>query len=243
MRTYAIRRVSTNKQEVERQLFETGIHFDEEFSYKSSGKDVTSVKGLMDCLDTLTQGDVLYFHDISRCARNTRQLLEIVESLTARGVTVKFYKEGIEFGGKGGGALQEAMGKMMLTLLGAVHTFQRTMQNSSTKDGLARAKAKGVKLGAANKKWQEANKNVIRKLNDKTRKDAIEHAETLRKEVEMMVSMKMTLEPMSRKLTELKLYTQRGNKYTTSGVKSLCGYLGLFGSSVNERYESLMQKA
>ena len=241
MKTYAIRRVSTNKQEVERQLFETGIHFDEEFSYKSSGKDVKSVKGLMDCLSTLTQGDVLYFHDISRCARNTRQLLEIVETLTARGVTVKFYKEGIEFGGQGGGALQEAMGKMMLTLLGAVHTFQRTMQNSSTKDGLERAKAKGVKLGAANAKWQKANKGVVRKLNDKTRADATKHAESLRPQIEMMVSNKMPFDPMAQKLNELKLTTAKGKKYTAGSVRNLCKYLGFDGKNVDARYGQLVK--
>lgn len=236
----AYRRVSTKEQELGRQLFQTDITFDLEFSDKLSGKDMKNRKGFQECVESLVFGDTLYFHDISRCARNTQQLLEVVKLLTERGITVVFYKENLEFGGKGGDALKEAMSSMMLTLLGAVHTFQRTMQNSSTKDGLERAKAKGVKLGAANENWKKANRGMAEKQRRRTRDVAIKHAEKYRKEVEMMISMRMALDPIAQKLKELKLYTLTDKPYTASGVKNLCRYLGLEGKTAEERYNNMM---
>ncbi len=242
-KTVAYRRVSTESQNTERQLFETGINFDLEFEDKLSGKNTANREGLQACIKALHKGDTLYIHDISRAGRNTEQVLAFIRELNEKGVTVKFYKESLEFGGAGGDPIKAAIGQMVLTVLAACHTLFLTNNATATKEGLARAKARGVKLGASNKKWQEANRDVVRKQNEKTRADATTHAETLRKEVEMMVSMKIPFHRMADKLKELNLLTSKGKFYTAGSVRSLCKYLGLVGSSVDERYESLMQKA
>lgn len=109
-----------------------------------------------------------------------------------------------------------------------------------TKAALDAAKRKGVKLGAANPKWQDANKDVVRRVNEGARSDAQVHAETLRKEVEMMVSMKLSFDAMASKLKELNKKTPKDKWYTAGSVRNLCGYLGITGKSINARYESLM---
>lgn len=109
-----------------------------------------------------------------------------------------------------------------------------------TKAALDAAKRKGVKLGSSNTKWQDANKDTLRRLNNGVRSDAVVHAETLRKEVEMMVSMKMSFDAMASKLKEINKKTPKDKWYTAGSVRNLCTYLNITGKSVSERYESLM---
>ena len=130
--------------------------------------------------------------------------------------------------------------KMMLHILLTVSQNESDQISKRTKAALASAKRKGVKLGSANAKWQEANKDVVRRLNDTTRSDALNHAEKLRREVEMMVSMKFSFDTMANKLKELDKKTSKGKPYTAGSVRNLCGYLNITGKTANERYESLM---
>ena len=55
------------------------------FSDMVSGKD-TNRPGLQAMLDYIREGDVLYVESISRLARSTRDLLQIVDQLQAKGV-------------------------------------------------------------------------------------------------------------------------------------------------------------
>lgn len=220
----AYRRVSTLDQDLGRQLFKTGIHFDLEFSDKSSGKEMKNREGFQECLGILEKGDTLYFHDISRCARNTQQLLEVVKLLTGKGITVVFYKENLEFGGEGGDPLKAAMSSMMLTLLGAVHEFQRTMGNSATKDGLRRAKANGVKLGSASPNYNPKPRD---QYNKRSSVKAKEFAEQYRTQVSMMVSEGWSLDRIATKMKQLDLKTSRGCYYTANSVRNLVNHLGI----------------
>lgn len=49
-------------------------------------------------LTVFKKKDTLFVHSICRLARNQRDLLNIVEGLTSKGVVVKFVTENLEFG-------------------------------------------------------------------------------------------------------------------------------------------------
>ena len=83
--------------------------------------------------------DMVVVKDISRFARNTRDLLELVEKLTAKGVEFVSKKEAID--------TTTPTGKFMLTVFGAVAELEREYILQRQKEGIAIAKANGVYKG------------------------------------------------------------------------------------------------
>ena len=105
-------RVSTQEQNTVRQevlLSELGV--DEIFIDKASGKN-TQRPELKRMMDYVRQGDTVVVESISRFARNTRDLLELVEKLTEKQVEFISKKEAID--------TSTPTGKFMLTVFGAV---------------------------------------------------------------------------------------------------------------------------
>lgn len=128
-------RVSSIAQSTERQL--AGIELDKTFEDKVSGKD-TNRPALQACLDYLRDGDVLHVHSMDRLARNLDDLRRIVKDLTGRGVVVQFHKEGQTFTGD-----DSPMANLLLSLLGAVAEFERSLIKERQREGIALAKAAG----------------------------------------------------------------------------------------------------
>ena len=73
--------------------------------------------------------------EISRFARNTRDLLDLVETLTAKGVEFVSKKEAID--------TTTPTGKFMLTVFGAVAELEREYILQRQKEGIAAAKKQG----------------------------------------------------------------------------------------------------
>lgn len=132
-------RVSSAEQNSQRQL--EGIHLDKVFEDKVSGKD-TSRPGLTACLGHLREGDTLNVHSMDRMARNLDDLRKMVKDLTAKGVAVRFVKEGLTFTGDDG-----PMANLLLSMLGAVAEFERSLIRERQLEGIALAKAAGVYKG------------------------------------------------------------------------------------------------
>ena len=89
-------RVSTIEQNTERQLKD--IACDRIYEEKISGKD-TNRPQLQAMLSNIRSGDIINIHEMSRLARNTRDLLNLVEEITSKGATVVFHKENLTFKG------------------------------------------------------------------------------------------------------------------------------------------------
>ena len=104
-------RVSTVDQNIERQL-EQLQYCDELFIDKVSGKDIERPK-LQEMLRHIRKGDIIEVTSIDRLARNNIDLQNLVKEITAKGVVIKFLKEGLTFGGEGN---DKAISKMMLTM-------------------------------------------------------------------------------------------------------------------------------
>lgn len=132
-------RVSTAEQNDARQL--AGIEADRVFIDRASGKTADR-PALVECLAYVRAGDVLVVHSMDRLARNLDDLRRIVKDLNAKGVVVQFLREGLSFSGD-----DSPMANMLLSMLGAVAEFERSLILERQREGIAIAKAKGVYKG------------------------------------------------------------------------------------------------
>ena len=130
-------RVSTTDQNTERQL--DGVKVDKTFTDKCSGGS-TDRPALTDLLDYIREGDIVHVHSIGRLARNLQDLLSLVEMFKTKGVTLKFHKESLTFEG----SVTNAMQDLMLSMIGAVAQFEKAMINERQREGIEKAKARGV---------------------------------------------------------------------------------------------------
>ena len=121
-------RVSTAEQNEARQL-EALEKFGIEkwFKEKVSAKD-TNRPQLQELLNFVRENDTVYIHDFSRLARNTKDLLEIVEQLTEKNVALVSNKESID--------TSTPTGKLMLTMIGAIYEFERQNLLERQKEGI-----------------------------------------------------------------------------------------------------------
>ena len=132
-------RISTTDQNTARQevlMEELGVG--QVFIDRMSGKS-TDRPELKRMMNFVREGDVVMVESISRFARNTRDLLELVEKLTAKGVEFVSKKEAID--------TTTPTGKFMLTVFGAVAELEREYILQRQKEGIAIAKANGVYKG------------------------------------------------------------------------------------------------
>ena len=132
-------RVSTVEQNEDRQiegLKKYGI--EKWFIEKVSGKD-TNRPQLQQMLDFVREGDTIYIHDFSRLARSTKDLLNIVDTLTEKKVHLVSNKEAVDS--------STPSGKLMLTMIGAIAEFERANLLERQKEGIEIAKKKGVYMG------------------------------------------------------------------------------------------------
>ena len=140
-------RVSTVEQNESRQIEALEKHDIEKwFTEKVSGKD-TNRPELQAMLDFVREGDTIYIHDFSRLARSTKDLLEIVDQLTAKGVHLVSNKENIDS--------STPAGKLMLTMIGAIAEFERQNLLERQAEGIAIAKREGKFKGGQVKKINE----------------------------------------------------------------------------------------
>ena len=139
-------RVSSVDQNDARQL--DGLVLDKIFTDKASGKDVHRPQ-LQAMLSHVREGDHVYVHSMDRLSRSLKDLQEVVESLTARGVAVEFCKENLRFErpGSNGTSHSAAYSKLLLQMLGAVGEFERALIRERQREGIAIAKTKGVYKG------------------------------------------------------------------------------------------------
>ena len=110
-------RVSIQEQNTDRQealMAELGV--DEVYIDRMSGKN-THRPELKKMMEHVRRGDTVIVESISRFARNTRDLLELVERLTEKGVEFVSKKEAID--------TVSPTGKFMLTVFGAVAELER----------------------------------------------------------------------------------------------------------------------
>lgn len=107
------------------------------YEERQSGKSATDRPVLQEALGVLREGDTLRVKSPDRLARSTRDLLDIIEHVEARGAAVEFVDSPALNTGS-------AQGRFMLTILGAVAELERATIRERQAKGIAAAKARGV---------------------------------------------------------------------------------------------------
>lgn len=159
---YAYIRVSTDKQTVENQRFEIqnfaqernwGI--DKWVSETVSGTKLAKERKLGSLLKKMKKGDTLIITEISRLGRNLMQIMSILNLCMSKETMVLTVKERYELG-------NNINSQILAFAFGLSAQIERDLISQRTKEGLARRKAEGMKLGR-----ERGSKNTRYKLDTK----------------------------------------------------------------------------
>ena len=132
-------RVSTEHQETARQQeIMSNYKVDRIFSEKLSGANADRPQ-LRAMLDYVRDGDTLYVESISRLGRSTKDLLNIIDTLTDKNVTLISHKENID--------TDTPTGKFMLTVFAALSQLEREQLRQRQREGIEIAKTQGKYTG------------------------------------------------------------------------------------------------
>jgi DNA invertase Pin-like site-specific DNA recombinase/predicted nucleotidyltransferase len=140
MSTYGYARVSTEGQTLDTQveaLRAAGCI--KIFREKVTGA-IADRAQLRRAIDKLAAGDVLMVTRLDRLARSTRDLLNILDTITGKGA-------GFRSLGDTWADTTTPHGRLMITVLGGLAEFERELIRARTGEGRERAKARGVQLG------------------------------------------------------------------------------------------------
>jgi DNA invertase Pin-like site-specific DNA recombinase len=148
MVVYAYLRVSTDHQDVASQrhgILEYAnsrglapVKFIEEIISGRTSWRERSVGQLL--TNTAQLGDVVIFAEISRMARSTLQVLEILECSLSRGISVHIAKQNLVIA-------EDLQSRIAATILGLAAEIEREFISMRTKEALEKLKAEGKSLG------------------------------------------------------------------------------------------------
>ena len=154
-------RVSTEQQNEERQIkaaIDLGIDSEHIYIDKQSGKNADR-KQLKEMIKFARKGDTVYCDSISRIARNTKDLLNIIEELNQKQVEFVSLKENID--------TSTPQGKFTLTIFAALSELERECILQRQAEGIAIAKEQGKYKGRQPKKIDH---NAFKKACEEWRK-------------------------------------------------------------------------
>jgi len=138
MTTVGYARVSSTGQDLTVQL-EKLAGCDKVFKEKRSGVDAGR-PALNACLEYLREGDTLLVTKLDRLARSTRDLYRIISNLAERGVSFKVVDDpSVD--------TTSRTGKLIMGILALIAEFENDIRRERQKDGINKAKAKGVRFG------------------------------------------------------------------------------------------------
>src|SRR5689334_10859448 len=149
-------RVSTDGQTLDAQhttLRAAGA--DKVFAEKVSGAK-TDRRQLQLAIEALGAGDVLLVTRLDRLARSTRDLLNVLATISDKGAGFKSLADAWA-------DTTTAHGRLMLTVLGGLAEFERELIRARTGEGRERAKANGQSLGRPFKLTPHQRSEAIRR--------------------------------------------------------------------------------
>ena len=132
-------RVSTEEQNTDRQdELMKELNVEKVYTDKASGKD-RERPGLKEMMNFVRDGDTVVVESISRFARSTKDLLNLIEELKGKGV--EFYSKKETFD------TTTPQGKFVMTMFGALAELEREQIMQRQAEGIAEAKKKGKYTG------------------------------------------------------------------------------------------------
>lgn len=168
MNSIGYARVSTSGQTLDAQLEQLGAAgCDSVFKETMSGARSDRPE-LRKALATLSEGDVLVIKRLDRLARSTRDLLDIVHEIETKGAKLKALTDSWA-------DTTTPTGKLILTVLGGLAEFERSLIAERTAEGRERARRAGRRLGRP-PKLSQYQRDVVFKM----RLDGQDNAEIAR---------------------------------------------------------------
>jgi DNA invertase Pin-like site-specific DNA recombinase len=132
-------RVSTSDQNLAVQHAELEAHGCERvFTDKATGTNIARA-GLTDMLEFVREGDTLVVVRLDRFARSLSDLYAMLEHLTRQGVAFHCLRQSID--------TSTSTGKLTLAILGAVAEFENDLRRERQREGIDRARERGVYKG------------------------------------------------------------------------------------------------
>jgi len=113
-------------------------HCDKVFQEKKSGTSAQRPR-LQTCLEYVREGDTLVVTRLDRLARSTLHLCQIAETLKDKQVNLHVVDQNID--------TQDATGRLLFHMLGAIGQFETEIRAERQRDGIAKAKERGVRFG------------------------------------------------------------------------------------------------
>ena len=142
-------RVSTILQNEARQIaLLENERYERLFMDKLSGRDMNTRPALKEMLDFVREGDTILCHSIDRMARNHKDLFEILNTCKAKGVQVRFIKEGLD---TSQGVIQE----MIISILGFIAEMELARIKERQREGIEIAKLKGLTKWGRPRVWDK----------------------------------------------------------------------------------------
>jgi DNA invertase Pin-like site-specific DNA recombinase len=111
-------------------------------------------KALAEAIDFAREGDTIIVTKLDRLARSIAHLIEIVDSLAAKGVELRILSMNLD--------TATPTGRLMLNVFGLIAQFKREMMLERQREGVAKAKADGKYKGR--KPTARAKADDIRRL-------------------------------------------------------------------------------
>lgn len=133
-------RVSTTEQNTDRQLDD--VELDKLFIDKKTGTTKQRPE-LQKLLEYVRYGDTVIVHSLDRLARNFNDLLDIIKFFNDKGVIFKSLKENITIDGLN----KNPIDMLILHIFGAIAEFNLSLTKEAQREGIEKAKAKGVYKG------------------------------------------------------------------------------------------------
>lgn len=110
------------------------------FSEKQSGTSATNRMALQEALEWLREGDTLVVTRLDRLARSGKDLHSIIDQLSVKKVGFQCLQQGAV-------DTTTSMGKLVLGILGAVAEFETDIRKERQREGIEKAKKRGVYKG------------------------------------------------------------------------------------------------
>ena len=124
------------------------------FKEQVSSVDVAHREQLALALDFIREGDTLVVTKLDRLARSTQHLFDLLKVLEGKGAALRILDLGMD--------TSTATGKLLLTVLGGIATFEREVMLERQREGIEKARREGKYKGR--KPTAMAMADEVRKL-------------------------------------------------------------------------------
>ena len=139
---YGYARVSSDTQDYAAQVEALkAAGCDKIFSEKASGKSTSGRREFDKLMRALLPGDTVMVTRLDRLARSSRDLHNILHELEVKG-------SGFVSIGESWCDTRSDIGRLMMTIMGGIAQFERSLIRKRCQEGIDRAKAKGTRLAA-----------------------------------------------------------------------------------------------